>query len=69
MQTVLREYSSRLSYITARDVYKRQRPRLLREMTQFETIMFLKSPTPSVPIFIAAEVEISVQPEMCIRDR
>ena len=31
-------------------------------MTQFETIMFLKSPTPSVPIFIAAEVEISVQP-------
>ena len=35
---------------------------LLREMTQFETIIFLKSPTPSVPIFIAAEVEISVQP-------
>ena len=26
-------------------------------MTQFETIMFLKSPTPSVPIFIAASAE------------
>ena len=36
-------------------------PRLLFEIIQLLTITFLKSPTPSVPILIAAEVEIRVQ--------
>ena len=36
-------------------------PRLLFETMQLSTITLRKSPTPSVPILIAAEVEISVQ--------
>ena len=39
-------------------------PLLLLLIVQFETIMLRKSPTPSVPILIAAEVETSVQPSI-----